>query len=141
MTDNVSFLRVTDDSEHIRFLYDRLMARQFTISHENMPDFQHHEAFVKSSPYREWLICVLSGRWAGSVYITDTNTIGLDLAPEDYGQVPHIIQKLTDEFEPLEGIKSIRAGRFSINVAPTNRQLIEQLEAMGAPHIQSTFRL
>lgn len=141
MTDTVSFLRVTDDDKHLRFLYDRLMSRRFNISHAAMPDFEHHVAFVKSAPYREWLICVLAGSWSGSVYIAEDNTIGIDLPSDLYHHVPDIIARLKTEFQPLEPIKSIRAGTFSINVPPDNVALIRQLQDMGATHIQSTFRL
>lgn len=52
-----------------------------------------------------------------------------------------LVKVLDEEFEPLPELKSMRAAQFSINVAPSNINLIEALEQYGCKCSQISFFL
>ena len=54
ITENVKFLKINRSELHIKLLYDLLEKRCHNISHQEMPDYETHEKFVKHNPYKFW---------------------------------------------------------------------------------------
>lgn len=134
------FEAVGAQARHIDILYDLLKRRAHKISHQTLPSYADHADFVANHPYRGWFIISDETGPVGSVYVTQQNTIGINL---DEGKardcVGPILDKIKSEFEPLPPIKSLRAAGFSINVAPGNHELLSALEACGHHVAQVTF--
>jgi hypothetical protein len=139
---NFSFEEIRDDVNHIHVLYNLLKSRIHKISHNNIPTLEEHINFIRNHPYRIWYLVKSQDEYIGTVYLTDHNTIGINIR-DDFIQncLPYLIKKIESEFEPLPGIKSVRAAKFTVNVAPSNKHLIEALERYGCKLSQISFFL
>jgi hypothetical protein len=116
----------------IKALYDFLSRRSYKISHKKIPSYTEHEEFVLNHPYRIWFLLKANNSYIGSLYLTNQNTIGIDITEEFIQQsITFIIDEIKSKFKPLPEIKSIRTNYFSINVAPNNFKLISALETYG----------
>lgn len=124
-----------DDAQ---FLYELLKERtpDICISHQRMPTFDEHVAFVKSSPYKYWFII-----WddelkeMGSIYLTRQDEIGLFLKKEHQGKgygkrVLHLLLNWPDA-----------PTTFLVNINPKNKRSIEFFKKVGFKHIQNTYRM
>jgi len=137
---SITFEWVTAENDQVRILYDLLKTRVHRISHESLPDFAEHAAFVHGHPYRAWFLVRVGSECVGSVYVTDQNTIGINVAEERLSEcVPAILAKVKSEFEPLPAIKSVRAGCFSVNVPPSSSELTSALVRSGCRIAQVSF--
>ena len=133
--------QVTGTEEQIKSLYRLLEKRTFSISHDEMPDFHTHQKFVKNHPYRDWLLVKRDEEVIGSVYLTDENSLGINLLTTDSGIFCQIIQQLKRNYEPLPAKPSVRPGFFYVNAAPENSCLKLALADMGAKHTQNSYRI
>lgn len=124
----------------IQTLYERLASRKYSISHRFMPSFKHHQEFVSSHPYRHWCF-IYKENVIGTYYVTDMNSIGIDLDEEFYESIQLIALEINRRHHPLPPISSVRAADFHINVSSKNTQLCKVLEQKGFAEIQRTFRL
>ena len=137
---DIEFEILTGEDHQVKALYDLLARRDYAISHRQMPSFAQHSDFVRSHPYLAWYLVKVDGTYAGSVYVTDQNTIGVNVLDEFVSvTLPLIIETIEANFAPLPAIKSKRSGFFSINVAPSNTRLIEALNRQACQLIQMTY--
>jgi len=81
------FLPVAMLPDSIDFLYELLEEREpkQNISHEKMPTYEDHEAFVKSEPYKSWHIIEDNGVYVGAVYFTHRREIGVFIKKDYIG--------------------------------------------------------
>ena len=136
----LEFVVVTGEDDQIQVLYDLLSKRSHKISHRDMPPYGEHHDFVRGNPYRSWHLIKTEGKYIGSFYITDQNTIGINIL-DDFtdNALPSVIAGIRSRFSPLPALKSVRNGAFSINVAPSNTKLIEALERAGCVLAQLSY--
>jgi hypothetical protein len=137
---NVTFERVTGERGQVDVLYDLLKARTHGISHQALPDFSEHAAFVGDHPYRAWFLVRDDHGYIGSVYVTEQNTIGINVDERKIGGcIAAILDRIKSEYEPLPSIKSVRAGGFSVNVPPGSSELQSALIRCGCRIAQVSF--
>lgn len=112
---------VYSEPQAARILYDLLAEREphQNISHERMPTWEQHCAFVASRPYQAWyLILDDSGteeqpaQWIGAIYLTKRREIGLfvfkRLRGDGYGAMA------------LKLLAAAHPGPMLANVSPAN---------------------
>ena len=135
----VEFEQVEPTEEQIVTLFNLLETRLHRISYEET-SYAEHENFVNSHPYRDWFLIRVGDNYVGSFYITRENTIGINVS-EKYTRLVFvsILSFVEDNFKPLAAIPSVRSGKFTINVSPTNTLLAEVLEESGAQIAQTTY--
>lgn len=139
MTD-ISFEKVIPTEAQINELFNLLLARKHTISHQSTPSIEEHSAFVNAHPYRVWYIAKFENQSLGSFYIAKDNTIGINLVDcENVDNVAAIIRYVKDIYTPLPAIRSVRARHFAVNVPPENTVLQKSLEGLGAKLLQVTY--
>ena len=124
----------------VNILYDLLCKRNNFISHRSMPLFEDHETFVKSEPYRIWYLVYSDKEAIGSFYISNQNSIGINIENHQKIElIDKIIKYIEETYLPMPLIKSIRTDKFHINVPPTNRFLINSLDQLSKKLIQITY--
>lgn len=137
----IEFEKITPTKAQTETLYVLFKQRLHKISAEAI-DYKEHAKFVNSHPYRGWYLIKVDSSYAGSFYVSQENTIGLNLQ-EDLTQ--YIVEKVAifvrENYKPLPPILSIRGGQFAINVPPTNAVLAKALESLDAQLIQKTYLL
>ena len=122
----------------VQTLYERLAARRYSISHKSLPAFKRHQEFVSSHPYRYWCF-ICKENVIGTYYVTDMNSVGIDLDEEFYEFIHLIALDINRRHHPLPPISSVRAADFHVNVSSQNTQLCKVLEKNGFSEIQRTF--
>lgn len=133
---------IKPDSTQVGILFDFLKKRNHKISHAQMPNYDEHRSFVKNNPYVAWYLVKSNESYMGSVYITDQNTIGINIMEEFMPEaISPIISEITKTHHPLPEIKSIRAPKFSVNVSPGNLKLINALQSHGCKLVQLTYTI
>lgn len=137
----ITFRKVTESPDDIRLLFDLLAQRQYSISHTDLPNFDHHADFVRNHPYRHWAFVYEGDHCVGSFYIQNDNTIGLNLSGSDQMHAIQVIKEILALFDPLPPIKSVRPKGFVMNVPIGNHELHGALKDDGYQPIQTTFRL
>ena len=137
---NLVFEEIVPTASQIDALYELLAQRNYGISHQQMPKFSSHAAFVSSHPYRYWYLILDNDKPIGSFYISNDNTIGIDLLDmSNAAAVESIFRFVQVNVPPLPAIKSVRADAYSINVSPNNQQLIDALQSLNAHLLQLTY--
>jgi hypothetical protein len=106
-----------------------------------MPSLETHKEFVRNHPYRKWWLVKVDAKWAGTVYLSQENSVGINLQTHDSNLLCKIIQQVRSENEPLPAIPSVRPGYFYVNVAPQNAALRFALDDLGAKLTQNSFRI
>jgi hypothetical protein len=128
-------------TEHqIKQLYELLATRLHSISHEEMPSLTEHEKFVSNHPYRAWYIIIVDGNVAGSIYVQNDNSVGInnvdDLTVDDLQQ---LLKALRAKISPLEAIPSVRYKDFFYNIPVSNTALQKKLEKIGLKSLQVSY--
>ena len=139
MNTGLSLIKVNFCEEHIKTLFDLLTNRRHRISHTQNPSYDEHKDFVKNHPYRVWLLVALDGKYIGSIYLKDDNSVGVTFDEKYYEFVPNTLIKFFEKWNPLPPIRSVRNGKFHINIAKDNEKLIGLIEQSGAYHFQNTY--
>ena len=137
----INFELVTGGALQIELLYTLLFKRKHNISHSCTTSFEEHTEFVKNHPYRAWYLIKNSDEYIGTIYLLDSNCIGINIVKLASLAVPLAIDFIFDNYQPSPEIKSIRPSDFYINVSPNNTALLVELESIGASKIQETFSL
>jgi len=115
-------------------LYEILKERteEESISHKEMPNKFHHEAFVKDRPYKVWYIVFDDNIPLGSCYISKTSEVGVAVFKKYRKQglgtkiLEHLMKLYPDE-------------EFLANINPKNDKSIHMFEKAGFKHIQNTY--
>ena len=136
-----SFERVVPTSSQIETLFELLTKRLHTISYREV-GYIEHKKFVESHPYRDWFLIRVDGTYVGSLYVSNENTIGINLEDEFISLiVSQIINFVRENFKPLPPIPSVRSDKFAVNVPPSNIRLANALEAVDAKVAQIAYLL
>lgn len=134
--------KIAPTETQIDELYQLLLHREHTISHAKVPLFEDHKEFVESCPYRAWYLVKIGGDAVGSFYISNENTVGINIVKSEDETVVHkICDHVLATYTPLPGIKSVRGEMFSINVPPTNAFLIGALQRANRKVLQISYLL
>ena len=139
--ENIQLIKITKDEKTIELLYTFLKNRKGPISHQSLPAFSEHRAFVYAHPYRAWYLIKTENHYIGTVYLLSNNSIGVHLESGYEDTLSDLLRLIQKKHQPLKAIKSVRGDFFSINVAPNHHQLINSLTSSGAIHIQSTYSI
>ncbi len=121
-----------DDAE---FLYALLKERPkyANISHQRMPSFPEHQAFIASNPYETWYIVEdESGFDCGSVYLSKADEIGVAIWSTERGK--GYGRKAVTELMRLHPRR-----RFLANIAPMNTDSLAFFGQFGFKAIQVTM--
>ena len=127
-----------DDSE---VLFDLLKQRFHSISHTKMPSKIEHYAFVRSHPYRHWVLLLVNNCPMGTVYIQEDNSIGLNVLEPSYYLVAEIFEYIKKNFTPNKEVKSKVPPYFYFHVPYDNTKLCEILGDLGAKPIQISYKI
>jgi RimJ/RimL family protein N-acetyltransferase len=135
-------LNHVDHGKHLKFLYylleERLKFQETNISHKTLPKWEDHVMFVnEESPYDcHWVICYAHDPNAliGTVYITDRNEIGIQIARTHQGKGygTRAIKQLLEQFPDV---------KFLANINPNNKNSIKFFEKFGFELISNTYKL
>ena len=137
----VDFEHVLPSEAQIECLFELLGQRLHKISCEDV-SYSEHKRFVKSHPYRDWFLIRVSDSYVGSFYVSNENTIGINLSDGYISLVvSQIVKFVKENFEPLPPIPSIRSDKFAVNVPPSNVQLAKALEEVNAKIAQISYFL
>lgn len=123
-------------SYKLQVLYDLLAEREVdeSISHNMMPTYAEHEAFVRRVPYREWCIVYNDRNEAiGSFYMTFVrNEVGIAIFKKyrRKGYATAILKRVVE----TNGEVGILA-----NINPRNNKSIALFEGLGFKLIQQTY--
>ena len=137
----IRFEKVTASTEQINVLFNLLSERLHKISHYDA-NYTEHKTFVCSHPYRMWFLVKIKNNYVGSFYVSQENTIGINVSERCVRLVVAPIIKFVEcNYQPLAAIPSVRSGMFAINVPSSNKVLAESLEDIGAKPVQVTYYL
>ena len=134
---NLNFEKVENSSAEK--LYALLKERKHFISHKKMPSIEDHKQFINNNPYLFWYLIREDNTLIGSTYIMEDNSIGIDLIVEKMKYFHDVINFVKEKHKPQPPIKSVRSGKFFVNVSPFDLLKIEALEKSEARIIQSTY--
>lgn len=141
--DKIEFVEVRPGSRHDQILFALYVKRSTDsrISSSSVLDWNKHQDFVHSHPYRHWALVLLDEVPIGSLYFTQNNEVGLSLVSEKEGLYATILRHLVTQLDPLPAIPSVRRGTFVVNVAPSQEAILLALRECGAVLIQHTYEV
>ena len=126
--------------EITKFLYNLLLSKDYSISHEKMPSYESHKKFVAKNPYFKWFVLRFNNILIGSLYINCDNSVAITLMREYKFLTQEIIKLFEESFEPQSEIKSYRYKDFFFNVNPNDNLMIDTLKKCGYQLSQITFK-
>jgi len=124
-------------------LYELLKAREFSISHANMPTIIEHKEFIENNPYLHWIKVSYLNQLIGTIYILENNSVGINIIKEFNSPlyISQILYFIIGNFEPKQEKKSLIPGYFYINTPSDNLKLIEIYNALSLKEIQISHKL
>jgi len=124
-------------------LFELLKAREFSISHANMPTIIEHKEFIKNNPYLHWIKVSYLNQLIGTIYILENNSLGINIIKKFNSPlyISQILYFIIDKFEPNQEKKSLIPGYFYINTPSDNLKLIEIYNALSLKEIQVSHKL
>ena len=135
------FEPVDGRDKQIKKLYQLLQKRVHSISHVSLPDYKSHINFVKNHPYLHWFIVTHKGESFGSFYIKKDNSIGINFNIVDSQILVASINFIKENFKPQTAQSSMVPKYFYINVASSNKELIDALAVLNKLPLQISFRI
>ena len=136
---NISFKKIEEND--IDILFQLLIKRKYSISHNDLPNMSDHIKFVQSNNYLHWAIIYENKIPIGTFYIQNNNSIGLNLLNPKIKVVFETLKYINFNFKPLEEIKSQIPSYFYINVAYENEDLKKILIDLESVPIQTSFKI
>ena len=138
--EKIVFEEVAPTDEQIEILYSMLKDREHSISLKKNISYNEHRKFVNSMPYRAWYIVKYLDGYLGSFYLSNSNTVGINITTGDKMDViTSIIAYINFKYKPLPEIPSERASNFTINISPYDEELIQIIESLGGDKVQLTY--
>ena len=130
---------IFDQHRHVAALYNLLSERQYSISHQETVSEREHRAFCLSHPYLHWYVVLMDEEPVGAFYLTDQNSIGINLDDKSVLHADRILRFVIGTFLPLPAIPSVRPGHFYCNVSPENSRLIDAVKKIGGELSQVSY--
>ena len=127
--------------EQINKLYQLLKQRTYSISHARLPDYSSHVDFVKNHPYLHWFTVSDDCDCYGSFYIKKDNSIGLNRTVTSSDILAACINFIKDNFKPQNAQASVITDYFYVNVASSNKELIDAMNELEILPLQISFRI
>ena len=127
----------------IAVLYALLQQRpvESRISHQAMPTYQQHIAFVKSMPYRMWFLIRVDGEFVGDLHATELNEVGVFLFAKcrgkGYGQ--QAVKLFMARHKPLPAIPAKRVRRWVAHIAAENDAGASFFKKLGFKKVQESW--
>ena len=140
MCDKKITFREVDEND-TDLLFDLLTKRVHSISHNKIPTKNEHSIFVKSYPYRHWLVILEDDCPIGTFYLQDDNSVGLNIAEPSLYLVSEVLLHIRERFEPHREIKSKVPPYFYVNVPYDNEKLGELLLNTDVVPIQISYKI
>ena len=126
-------------------MYALLEERPFEtrISHQAMPTYPEHVAFVSSKPYRMWWLIKVDGEFIGDLHVTHLNEIGVFLFHKFRGKGygAKAVKLFMARHKPLAAIPAKRVRRWLAHIAPENDAGASFFRKIGFSKIQETWQL
>ena len=135
----ITFKKV--DENDMDTLFQLLIQRKYSISHNRLPTISEHIQFIKSNKYLHWVIIYEDNVPIGTFYIQSNNSIGLNLLKQKINVVFETLKYIKYNFKPLEEIKSQIPSYFYINVAYENEDLKKILIDLEHVPSQTSFKI
>lgn len=139
-------VKVSHCRESPEILWELLKERPAyaNISHRAMPEWRSHLSFVSRYPYRAWYLIETAYGYAGAIYFTRRNEIGIHIfkAHQRKGHATWAVNEVMRMWRPhvLEPRGTVPAG-FYANISPGNEQSKEFFRRLGFEFVQETHRL
>ena len=128
------------DENDTELLFDLLVQRVHSISHYKIPTKNEHNIFVKSNPYRKWMMILKEGRPIGTFYIQQDNSIGINLLL-DKKMILEVLRYIHKNFKPLPEVKSKVPPYLYVNIPFSNKKLAQILDNLDAIPIQISYKI
>lgn len=118
-----------------RVLYRLLKERtpQQSISHEQMPTWDEHVAYVRGRPYPHWYLIEVYDERVGMIYISQRREVGIGILSEH--------QRRGYGSAALAQLRTLHPGPLYANVAPLNWASHAFFRKAGGVIAQATYRL
>lgn len=118
----------------LQVLYDLLAERtvEQSISHERMPTFRDHIAFVVSEPYEAWYVIEANTEMVGAIYLSRSDEIGI-------GIFRRFARRGYATGAILMLMRAHPRSRYLANVAPTNAASAALFASLGFNLVQHTW--
>lgn len=131
----MTLVDVYEEPEAVLVLYELLGERrpEQSISHQAIPSFEEHCAFVASRPYEVWYLIREGRNFVGSIYLSKQREIGLFIFRKDQGH--------GYAGKAFEALRKKHPGPMLANVNPQNERSIGFFQSRGFRHIQNTYKL
>lgn len=127
----------------IELLYALLRERpsEARISHQEMPSYEFHRAFVLSRPYRFWRLIRVDGEIVGDLHVTDLNEIGVFLFRKHRGNGygAKAVKLLMGRYRPLPAIPAKRVRAWLAHIARENDAGASFFRKLGFRKVQETW--
>jgi hypothetical protein len=108
-----------------------------------MPTWDEHVEFCRSTQYRAWYLVFDGASLIGSAYVTNVNSIGLNLEDGycvDY-VISSVLNSIAEFIKPLPPVASHTPKDFYINAPIANKKLISSLRMVGGQLTSVAFRI
>jgi len=102
-----------------------------SISHEEMPSFDEHIAFIESRPYLYWYRIRNENSCVGAIYLTEKREIGIGIFKDFQGQ--------GYAGAAINQLMGLHPGKFLANINPENEWSIHLFQKLDFKHIQNTY--
>ena len=121
-----------------RWLKARLDEPHTNISHQVMPTWEAHCAFVSAQPYRSWWILYAESEPVGSMYLTWRNEVGVFIE-KPHRRQGYAREALTWLHENMEPDPTIEPCCFVANIAPCNKASFALFSSFGYRYRQQVL--
>ena len=126
-------------------LYKLLQSRpvESRISHEVMPSFDDHAAFVRSKPFRMWFLIKVNDDFVGDLHVTEMNEIGVFLFRNYWGNGygAKAVKVLMARHKPRGAITAKRLGAWVAHISPKNDAGANFFRKLGFKKVEETWIL
>lgn len=111
------------------------------ISHESMPTRFQHEAFIRSKPFRYWMLIRVGDIYVGAIECTKLNEIGVAIFRRHQGKgyATEALKLFMATRKPLRPIPARRNARWLANISMGNHVSEAFFRKLGFYPIQTTY--
>ena len=124
---------VTRAEAHFLFRLLKQRPQVANISHQKMPTYPEHVAFVLSEPYAHWYIITEGKKKIGAIYLTKRSEIGIQLifGAQGQGYGTQALNLIMNKHKRKQ---------YLANVAPDNYQSRKFFGKQGFEMLQHTYK-
>lgn len=141
MSMSYQFELIEGSDEQIEKLYQLLKGRVHFISHTDNPDYKSHVKFVRNHPYLKWFMVKQNGDALGAFYIKKDNSIGMNFKNVNNEIIAACIEFIINQFSPQPAQASMVPDFFYVNVASSNKELLDVMKSLGKSQLQVSFKI